>query len=61
MKCRIKRKDNSNYFLKNVSNNINHWVMIDEAKIFKNEKEAKNTISKYNLQKVEIEKIKSPK
>lgn len=59
MNCRIKRVNKGVYFARNIDKYSNHWVSRGEAKVFQTVFMAKNTIKKYKLKNVEIEKIKN--
>jgi len=57
MKFIIKRIKNDTYFNKHIADNVNHWTYKEEAKIFKTETKANETIKEFNLKNVEIEKV----
>ena len=57
MNCMIKRVKGGLYFARNIDKNFNHWTSKNEARVFSAIFIAKDTIKKYNLKNVEIEKI----
>lgn len=60
MECLIKRttlSSSNSYFRLNIDEQQNAWVYKENARIFKSVFEAKETIKKYKLKKVTIEKI----
>lgn len=62
MKYRLKVKDKPDtYYNSYIGNGIFHFTYRDQARIFENLKEARKTISYYNLKNVELEKVKEMK
>lgn len=57
MKCLIKSIKTGVYFEKHLFNKQNHWLNKIDAKIFDSVKDARETIKKYKLKNVEVEKI----